>query len=102
MCLASGVLSAPFAERVSLPGLIQVLQEKLLVRLILELLNQLFDFSSDLSPADYRCGFPHDFPTRLGGLRIFLLLDQADPVVHFANLAEVTLETDKLCGIAPA
>ena len=42
---------------------------------------------------------------RFGGLRIFLLLDQVDPVVHFANSAsvlhEATLETDLLCGVAP-
>ena len=29
---------------------------------------------------------------RSGGLRIFLLLDQVDPVVHFANSASVQLE----------
>ena len=42
---------------------------------------------------------------RLGGLRIFLLLDQVDPVVHFANSAsekfEATLEIGILCGIVP-
>ena len=32
-----------FAERISLFGLIQVLQERLLVRVVLERLNQLFD-----------------------------------------------------------
>ena len=32
-----------FAKRINLFGLIQVLQEKLLVRVVLELLNQLFD-----------------------------------------------------------
>ena len=32
-----------FAERIYLFGLIQVVQERLLVRVILELLNQLFD-----------------------------------------------------------
>ena len=36
-------LLRPFAERVNLFGLIQVLQEKLLVQMILKLLNQLFD-----------------------------------------------------------
>ena len=42
---------------------------------------------------------------RLGGLGIFLLLDQVDPVVHFANSApvlhEATLVTYILCGKAP-
>ena len=28
-------------------------------------------------------------PMRFGGLRMFLLLDQVDPVVHFANSASV-------------
>ena len=34
-----------------------------------------------------RCKFPRNFPMRFGGLRIFLLLDQVDLVVHFANSA---------------
>ena len=40
-----------------------------------------------------------------GGLRIFLHLDQVNPVVHFANSASVqfvaTLEIGILCGIVP-
>ena len=37
-----------------------------------------------------RYKFPrHCCPMRFGGLRIFLLLDQVDPVVHFANSASV-------------
>ena len=36
-------LLRPFAERINLFGLIQVLQEKLLVRVAFDLLNQLFD-----------------------------------------------------------
>ena len=37
-----------------------------------------------------RCGFHRNFfPMRFGGLKIFLLLDQADPVVHFANSASL-------------
>ena len=52
-----------------------------------------------------RFGFPrHFFPMRSGGLRIFLLLDQVDLVVHFANSAlkkhKATLETDVLFGKA--
>ena len=42
---------------------------------------------------------------RSGGLRIFLHLDQVDPVVHFANSAsiqiEATVEVGMLYGIAP-
>ena len=38
---------------------------------------------------------------RFGGLRIFLLLDQVDPAVHFATSVSVkregTLEIDVLC-----
>ena len=34
----------------------------------------------------------HNFPMRFGGLRMFLLLDQVDPVFHFANSASVLLE----------
>ena len=49
--------------------------------------------------------FPRNFcPMRFGGLRIFLLLEQVDPVVHFANSASVqlkaTVEIGTLCGIA--
>ena len=68
---------------------------------VLELLNQLFDrFSAvrvllldcGMRYAWYlsrrcRCGFPRNFPIRFGGQRIFLLLDQVDPVVHFADSA---------------
>ena len=45
LCIAhvGDQLLRPFAERINLFGLIQVLQERLLVRVILELLNQLFD-----------------------------------------------------------
>ena len=42
---------------------------------------------------------------RFGGLRIFLLLDQVDPAVHFANSVsvsfEATLETDLFLGKTP-
>ena len=42
---------------------------------------------------------------RFGGLRMFLLLDQADPAVHFATSVsashEATLETDILCSFTP-
>ena len=42
---------------------------------------------------------------RFGGLRIFLLLVQVDPVVHFANSAseklEATVEIGILYGVAP-
>ena len=104
----------------SLFGLIQDLQEKLLVRVILELLNQPFDCFLAIRVLLVDCrmryawysvvdvaaaGFPRNFPMRFGGLRIFLLIDQGDPVVHFANSAseklEATLETEKLCGKAP-
>ena len=36
---------------------------------------------------------------RFGGLRIFLLLDQVDPVAHFANSASVKLEATVEIGI---
>ena len=53
-----------------------------------------------------RCGFRRNFPIRFGGHRIFLLLDQVDPVVHFANSAsdklEATVEIGKLHGKAPS
>ena len=89
-----------FAERFNLFGLIQVLQERLLVRMILELLNQLFDlfFAIRVLLLDcrmkYACfsmvsWFPRNFPIRFGGQRIFLLLAQVDPAVHFANSASV-------------
>ena len=52
-----------------------------------------------------RCVFPRNFPIRLSGLRMFLLLDQVDPVVHFANSASIELEATSeigtLCGIVP-
>ena len=53
-----------------------------------------------------RYRFPRYFcPMRFGGLRIFLLLDPVDLVVHFANSAseklEATVETGILYGIAP-
>ena len=81
------------------------------MRVILELLNQLFDcfcairlLLLDCSRCCC-CGFLHNFPTRFGGPRMLLLLDQVDPVVHFPNSAsvyyEATLQTDILCGITP-
>ena len=43
---------------------------------------------------------------RFGGLRIFLHLDQVDPVVHFASSAsvqhEATMEIGTLYGMAPS
>ena len=36
---------------------------------------------------------------RFGGLRIFLLLDQVDPVVHFANSASEKSEAPLEIGI---
>ena len=52
-----------------------------------------------------RCGFLRNDPIRFVGQRIFLLLDQAHPVVHSASSAsvklEATLEIGKLFGIAP-
>ena len=93
-----------FAELMNLFGLIQVLQERLLVRVILELLNQLFNrfFAIRVLLLDCRmecawysivnvaaAGFPTNFPIRFGGQRIFLLLAHVDPVVHFASSASV-------------
>ena len=50
-------------------------------------------------------GFPVTSRYAFGGRKMFLHLDQVDPVVHFANSAsvkhEATFETDILCGIAP-
>ena len=75
-----------FTELINLPRLIQVLQERLLVRVIFELLNQLFHRFFAYKLLRNFC------PMRFGGLRMFLLLDQVDPVAHFANSASVQLE----------
>ena len=90
-----------FAELMNFFSVFQVLQERLLVRVILELLNQLFDrfftirvllldcrkryARNPVIDASARCLPVASFSIRSGGLRIFLLLDQVDPVVHFAN-----------------
>ena len=37
-------------------------------------------------------GFPRNFSMRFGGHKMFLHLDQVDPVVHFANSASVHFE----------
>ena len=78
-----------FAERISLFGLNQVLQERLLVRVILELLYQLFDrfFAIRVLLLDCRlryawysivnvaaAGFSVTSRCALGGQRILLLL----------------------------
>ena len=52
------------------------------------------------------CGFRRNFcPMRFGGLRIFLLLNQVDLVVHFTNstseILEATVEIRILYGEAP-
>ena len=52
-----------------------------LLRFVSCLLDSRVRVSSDVAAA----GFPITSRCSLGGLRIFLLLDQVDPVVHFAN-----------------
>ena len=106
-----------FAERIHFFGLTQIFQEELLVGVTLELPDQLFFacFSAirvllldcrlryaTYSVVDVASGFPAAAECALvGGLEIFLLLDQVDPAVHFANSVSVqlegTLETDLLC-----
>ena len=98
-------LLRPLAERIYFISLIQVLQERLLVRVILETAEQFVEgffvicvllldcrmryaWYSKVNVAATR--FSRNFcPMRFGGLRMFLLLDQVDPVVHFANSASV-------------
>ena len=62
-------------------------RERLLVRVILELLNQLFDCFSAIRVMLLDCKMRYAWYSvvDVAGLRMFLLLDQVDPVVHFAN-----------------
>ena len=73
-------------------SLFQVLQERLLVRdLFFAIRVLLFDcrmeYAWDSTVNVAAAGFLRNFPIRFGGQRIFLLLHQVDPAVHFANSA---------------